>query len=130
VQGLAVDALGDGRHQGLFNRRSSRYPQRMAIQISFANKMIGSEDSYEFLLALVGNAGEFYVALSDEKNCVGLDIVFPSPTLARNSFVRIGLFFVSSTKDLVLERSASVQSLPSKTRINTITSTRPSPPPP
>jgi hypothetical protein len=72
VQGLSIDALGDGRYQGLFNRRSSRYPQRMAIQTSFANKMIGSEVSYDCLLAPVGNDGEFYVAVSDEKNRVGL----------------------------------------------------------
>jgi hypothetical protein len=70
----------------------------MAIQTSFAKEVIWSQDCNYRFLALLGNDGEFDLALLDVKNRVRdlslretiwsfryLDIVFPSPTLARNS---------------------------------------------
>ena len=44
----------------------------MAIQTSFAKKMIGCEDSYDCLLASFRNDGEFYLALLNEKDRVSL----------------------------------------------------------
>ena len=42
-------------------------PQRIAIQTSFAKKVVGSQDCDDCLLALLGNDGELDLALLDVK---------------------------------------------------------------
>jgi hypothetical protein len=51
--------LGNARYQGLINRSSSRDPQWMTIQTSFAKKMINPEDPYDGFLTPVRNDSQF-----------------------------------------------------------------------
>jgi hypothetical protein len=67
----------------------------MAIQACLTKEVTRSKDCNDRFLALLGNDRELDLALLDvktasaicpcEKNLLYLDIVFPSPTLARNS---------------------------------------------
>src|SRR5436190_18370293 len=54
--------------------------ERMAIQTAFAKKVAGSQDCNDRFLALLGNDGEFDLALLDVKNRV------PRPVLAKRQF--------------------------------------------
>jgi hypothetical protein len=64
--------LRNSRYQGLVNRGSSRDPQRMSIQTSFAKKMINPEDPYDGFLTPVRNDSQLHLALLDEKDRVSL----------------------------------------------------------
>src|ERR1700733_9373483 len=62
--------FGDARNQAFIARCSRCDPQRMAIQTSFAKKVIRSKDAHDRFLAVLRNDGELYFAPLDVKNRV------------------------------------------------------------
>src|SRR5947208_5152150 len=83
--------------------------QRMAIQTAFAKKVAGSQDCNDRFLALLGNDGEFDLALLDVKNRVR-DLSLRKDNLIleqRFSSARMAADYVQK-KGRVSERSYSV----------------------
>src|SRR5947209_16830891 len=62
--------LLQARNHAFIDRPGCRDAQRMAIETSFAKKVTRSEDCNDRFLALLGNDGEFDLALLDVKNRV------------------------------------------------------------
>ena len=62
--------LLQARNHAFIDRPRRCDAQRMAIQTSFAKKMTWSQDCNDCFLALLGNDGEFDLALLDVKNRV------------------------------------------------------------
>src|ERR1700730_11001687 len=54
----------------LHHRRNSRYAQRLPRQASFAEESALSKDRNDRFFPLLGNDGNFYLALLDVENCV------------------------------------------------------------
>src|SRR5580693_5653728 len=73
--------LSDARNQALIDRRSRCDTQRMAIQTTFAKKVVRFQNTYDCFLAPLGNDGELDLALLDVKNRVRL------ATLRKNNLV-------------------------------------------
>src|ERR1700738_894988 len=72
MQGSNHCSFIDARNQALIDRRGRCDPQRMAIQTSFAKKMVRFQKAYDCFLAPLGNDGELDLALLDVKNRVRL----------------------------------------------------------
>ena len=70
MQGSNHFCFGDAGNQGLFDCRRRCDPQRMAIQTSFAEKVIMFQNSHDGSLAPLGNDSELDLALLDIKNGV------------------------------------------------------------
>src|ERR1700733_12973354 len=70
MQGSNHFCFGDARNQGLFDCRGRCDTKRMAIQTSFAEKVIRFQNSHDCFLAPLGNDSELDLALLDVKNGV------------------------------------------------------------
>src|ERR1700732_705338 len=75
--------FSDARNQTLIDRRSRCDTQRMAVQTSFAKKVVGFQNTYDCFLAPLGNDGELDLAPLDVKNRVRL------ATLRKNNLVLV-----------------------------------------
>jgi len=71
MDGSDHDGLGDTSNDAFFPRRSCCDAQSMAIQTSLAKEVTRFEDGDYGFLSLLGNNGQFDLALLDVENRVG-----------------------------------------------------------